>query len=291
MLFQENSKKEFLSLIVGDESMYEEYWGLRNRPFKNTPDPEFFYKSHEHEEALNKLIYVVEENLGAGMLTGIFGCGKTVVGQALMDKLPADKYKVAFINNPQLEYVDLLRSIVRNLKTMELPTKKTELSADYLLEVLGEILENNDKNGTETIVIIDEAHSIKDERIFEAIRLLLNFQRTDKFLLTLLLLGQPELKEKIETNKQLDQRISIKSYLGPFNEEDTNNYLRHRMAVAGNDEEIFDPEAVKTIFSRSGGIPRKINRICDLSLLVGMGKNIKNIDNEIVNEALQSFGG
>ena len=94
--------------------MYEEYWGFKEKPFQNTPDPRFFYKSSEHEEALTKMLYTIEEGLGGGMLTGVFGCGKTVIGQAILEKLPSDKYKIAFIINPQLEYVEFLRAIVRN---------------------------------------------------------------------------------------------------------------------------------------------------------------------------------
>ncbi len=271
--------------------MYEEYWGLKEKPFRNTPDPRFFYNSSEHEEALTKILYTVEENLGAGMLTGIFGCGKTVIGHALYDRLPSDKYKIAFITNPQLEYVELLRAIVRNLKAVELPLKKTELSADSLLEILGNILENNARDGKDTIVIIDEAHVIKDDRIFEELRLLLNFQRRDKFLLTLLLFGQPELKQKIEDNKQLEQRIAVKCHLGAFNKEDMHNYIIHRLHIAGGIESIFNESAFKVIHNRSGGIPRRINRICDISLLVGMSKGVKSINEEIVEEGLQSLGG
>ena len=271
--------------------MYEEYWGLKEKPFQNTPDPRFFYKSLEHEEALMKMLYTVEEGLGAGILTGVFGCGKTVIGQSLLEKLPSDKYKVAFITNPQLEYVELLRAIVRNLKSIELPTKKTELSADSLLEILGDILQNNNRDGRETIVIIDEAHIIKDERIFEELRLLLNFQTRDKFLLTLLLFGQPELKQRIEDNKQLEQRIAMKSHLEAFKQEDTFNYIVHRVHIAGGADLVFNESAFKIIHNRSGGIPRRINRICDVSLLVGMYKNIKSINEEIVEEGLQSLGG
>lgn len=272
--------------------MYEGYWGLKEKPFQNTPDPRFFYKSSEHEEALMKLLYAVEEDLGAGMLTGVFGCGKTVIGQTLRERLSTDKYKIAFISNPQLEYVELLRSIVRNLKAIELPMKKTELSADSLLEILGKILENNIRDGKETIVVIDEAHIIKDESIFEELRLLLNFQHQDKFLLTLFLFGQPELKQKIEDNKQFEQRIAIKCHLEAFNQQDAHNYIVHRLQVAGRDGgSIFDESAFKVIYSRSGGIPRKINRICNLCLLVGMDKNIKHIDGKIVEEGLQILGG
>jgi len=271
--------------------MYEEYWGLTEKPFQNTPDPRFFYQSPDHEEVLTKMLYTVEENMGAGMLTGVFGCGKTVIAHALFDRLPPDKYKIALITNPQIDYIELLRSIVRNLKAVELPIKKTELSADSLLEILGNILENNARDGRETTVIIDEAHVIKDERIFEELRLLLNFQRRDKFLLTLLLFGQPELKQKIEDNKQLEQRIAIKCHLEAFNEQEMHKYITHRLRIAGGADSIFDDSAFKTIYSRSGGIPRRINRICDLSLLIGMGKAAKVINKEIVEESLQSLGG
>ena len=270
--------------------MYEEYWGFKKKPFQNTPDPRFFYESAEHEEALAKMLYTIEEGLGAGMLTGVFGCGKTVIGQALLGKLPGDKYKTAFITNPQLEYVELLRAIVRNLKSVELPAKKTELSADSLLEILGNILENNARDGRETIVIIDEAHIIKDERIFEELRLLLNFQRKDKFLLTLLLFGQPELKQRVEDNKQFEQRIAMKSHLEAFDQQDTCNYIIHRLCAAGGTDSIFDENTFKLIHNRSGGIPRKINRICDLSLLVGLSEGRKSIDTEIVEKGLQSLG-
>lgn len=271
--------------------MYEEYWGLKEKPFQNTPDPLFFYESAEHEEVLAKMLYIIEEGLGGGMLTGVFGCGKTIIGHALLKKLPSDKYKIAFITNPQLEYVELLRAIVRNLKAIELPMKKTELSADSMLEILGNILENNFRDGKETIVIVDEAHIIKDERIFEELRLLLNFQKSDKFLLTLLLFGQPELKQRIEDNKQLEQRIAIKCHLQAFDQNDARNYIIHRLRIAGGADIIFDESAFRMIYNRSGGIPRRINRICEFSLLVGMDKNVRSINDKIIEEALRSLGG
>ncbi|MCK5305918.1 MAG: AAA family ATPase [Candidatus Omnitrophica bacterium] len=269
--------------------MYEEYWGFKEKPFQNTPDPRFFYKSAEHEDALMKMLYVVEEGLGGGVLTGVFGCGKTVVSQALLEKLPSDKYKIAVITNPQLEYVDLLRAIVRNLKSVKLPVKKTELSADSLLEILGNILENNDRDGRETVIVIDEAHIIRDESIFEALRLLLNFQKKDKFLLTLLLFGQPELKQRIEDNKQLEQRIAVKSHLEAFGQQDTRNYIIHRLRVVQGADTVFDENVFEIIHNRSGGIPRRINRICDLSLLIGSSKDAKSIDEETVEESLQTL--
>ena len=171
---------------------------------------------------------------------------------------------------------------MRNLKAIELPQKKTELSADYLLEVLGHILENNLRDGKETTIVIDEAHIIQDERIFEELRLLLNFQLRERFLLTLLMLGQPELKQKIEDNKQLEQRIAIKCYLGAFDLEDTKRYIQHRLEVAGQTKEIFTEEAIKLIYEYSAGIPRRINHLCNICLLSGFAKEVNVIGREIV---------
>lgn len=271
--------------------MYEKYWSLKEKPFQNTPDPRFFYNSFEHEEALTKILYTITEHLGAAMLTGVFGCGKTIISNILHDRLPAENYKVAFINNPQLEYTELLRAIVRHLKTVDLPTKKTELSTDYMLEILGNIVENNARDRKNTVVVIDEAHVINDERIFEELRLLLNFNARDRVLLTLLLFGQPELRQKVEDNKQLEQRIALKCHLDAFRAEDTRQYISHRLRVAEGKASLFDEGALDLIHTRSGGIPRRINQICDISLFVGMCKEAKSVNEEIVKEGLQTLEG
>lgn len=270
--------------------MYEEYWGLSEMPFENTPDPRFLYYSTQHEEALTRLMYVIKKRKGAGMLTGVFGCGKTVLARALLQELKKNIYRVAFIINPQLAYVELLRSIAHHLGAKDLPIKKTEVLTDFLLQVLSDILFNNMKDGKETVIIIDEAHVIEDKAVFEELRLLLNFQLDDRFLLTLLLLGQPELKEEVDGNKQLAQRIALAYHLEPLSEEDTLNYITHRLCVANRTEPIFDSSAVEAIYENSGGIPRRINQICDMSLFTGFGKKATRIDREIIQEAVDSLG-
>lgn len=264
--------------------MYEEYWGLSGKPFLNTPDPRFLYCSTQHQEALTRLTYTVQERIGAGMLTGVFGCGKTVIAQTLLGKLSGEKYKTAYIANPRLDDVDLLRMIVHHLGTTEPPIRKADV-----LNILHDILLNNLRNGKETVIIIDEAHAIDDDNIFEEIRLLLNFQLEDRFLLTLLLLGQPELKQKIDKNIQLEQRINVKCYLGSLSTEDTQNYIIHRLAVAKRTEPIFTGEAISSIFSYSGGIPRRINRLCDICLLAGFAKRIDKVGDDVVQEEIKGL--
>ncbi len=270
--------------------MYESFWGLREMPFENVPNPRFLYYSPQHEEGLSRLRYVVEQRKGAGMLTGVFGCGKTVLAQELFNELNKNIYQIAFINNPHLKSVEFLRAIARQLGAENLPEKITEMSTDHFLEVINNILLNNAKDGKETLVIVDEAHVIEDAQVFEELRLLLNFQAEDRFLLTILLMGQPELRERVHKNKQLSQRIAIGYHLEPLNRDEISKYIAHRLEVAGQIKDIFTEDAVDLVFANSGGIPRRINQICDMSLFTGFSKKQDKINGEIVKEAVDSLG-
>lgn len=264
--------------------MYEEYWGLKERPFENTPDPKFFYNSKQHEEGLARMLYVVRESKGAGLLTGVYGCGKTLLSRALMKELEQDVYKLAIINNPRLDDLELLKMIAHNMGIQPPPTRK----ADVLI-AMENTLKNNLADGKKTVVVIDEAHVIEDKNIFEEIRLLLNFQSENKFLLTLLLIGQPELKERIEGIKQLSQRIAMKFHLEALTREELPRYIEHRLTIAGAQNRIFEQGVFPIIYERSGGIPRRINQICDSALLVGYGKEISGINTETIKETIQSL--
>ena len=270
--------------------MYEKYWKVEGKPFKNTPDPRYLYYSPQHEDALMKLSYAVTGDMGGAVMTGVFGCGKTIVGKALMQQLGEERHNFAFIDNPMLNFPDLLRSIVRNLNSSKLPDKKTELLVDSLLEILEGVLIDNDRDGKKTIIIVDEAHIIDDPKVFEELRLLLNFQTEGKFLLTLLLFGQPELKNKIYNIKQLEQRMPIKCHLDKLETKEISKYMAHRLKVAGRKEPIFTPEAISVIQEHSGGIPRRINHICDLSMLVGFGKKADEITGQLVQHVIKDFG-
>lgn len=266
--------------------MYLQYWHLKEKPFENTPDPKFLYNSPQHEEGLSRLIYVVREGKGAGLLTGIYGCGKTLLGHALADELEKDVYRVAFLTNPRLDDIEMLRMIVYLLGASEVPTRKADL-----LMALGQIFDANLRDGKKTVIVIDEAHAIEQPSIFEEIRLLLNFQSRQQFLLTLLILGQPELKNKVESNKQLNQRIAMRFHLQGLTTEETAHYVHHRLLIAGAKAELFDEESLVLIHERSGGIPRRINQICDISLLNGMTRQSPIVGADIVREAITSLEG
>ncbi|MBI2118311.1 MAG: AAA family ATPase [Elusimicrobia bacterium] len=264
--------------------MYLSYWKLNEKPFENSPDPKFLYYSPQHEEGLARLIYVVREGKGAGLLTGTYGCGKTLLGNALYQELEKDIYRVAFLTNPRLDSVEMLRMIIHFLGGTNIPQRKSDILIN-----LEEILRSNLRDGKKTVIVIDEAHAIEENSVFEEIRLLLNFQMENRFLLTLLILGQPELKNKIDSIKQLTQRIAMRYHLESLNQEETSSYIKHRLKIAGNDGDIFEDETLNLIYERSGGIPRRINQICDIGLLTGMTHQLQKINVNIMKEAIETL--
>lgn len=264
--------------------MYETYWRLNLKPFENTPDPRFLFHSPQHEEAITRMLYVIRENKGAGYVSGIYGCGKTMIARAVLQELEKDIYRVAFVANPRLNDEEMLRMILYRLTGQEPPQRK----ADVLI-ALERLLEANDRDGKRTVVVVDEAHAIQSPEIFEEIRLLLNFQTDQKFLITVLLLGQPELKSLIDASKQLSQRISMRYHLQGLSKEETALYVTHRLKVAGAGRPIFTPEALATIHARTGGIPRRINQVCDLALLAGYGSQAETIGPNLIQEAAETI--
>jgi len=262
--------------------MYEAYWGLKEKPFENTPDPKFLYSSHEHLEAATRLTYAIEERKGAALLTGDYGCGKTVIGRLLFELLPSDKYQIALLTNPLLSPIDLLREICLQLGIKSPPNlPKTQLLSD-----LNNHLYDNMKNHKDTVIVVDEAQAIKDHTTFEELRLLLNFQLNNRFMLTLILIGQPELREMINEFKQLKQRLSMKYHLNPLNKEDTKKYILHRLKVAGLKKIFFSDNVHDLIWENTGGVPRMINTLCDMCLLLGFTKALKEINEDIVKKAI-----
>ena len=259
--------------------MYQNYWGLREKPFELTPDQKFVYYSREHEEALLRLCYTVKDLKGAMLLTGHYGCGKTILSRVFLNEIMGSKYEVALITNPSFNAHELLEEIVYQLGG----GRQDGQSKVQLLRALHDIIYSNLMAKKETVLLIDEAQAITDLQAFEELRLLLNFQQNNRFLLTLILIGHMDLLERLNKLPQLKQRLVLNYHLNPLSEIDTMRYIDHRLNVAGAQTHIFTPEAKKIVYHFSSGVPRIINGICDMALLLGFDESKEMIDEDLMN--------
>ncbi len=266
--------------------MYEDYWGLTEPPFDNSPNPKFLYLSPEHEEALVRMMYAVRHRKGCAMLTGEYGCGKTTLSRALIQRLEAERYEIGLLTNPSWTSTEFLSEIL-----YQLGVETDDTSKPALLHRINDFFFRNYREGRDSVIIVDEAQLVGDDSVFEELRLLMNFQTDDRFLVTILLIGSPELTTKVRRLKHLDQRIAIRYHLNTLDDTHTGQYIMHRLKMAGQPNQIFTEEAVKLIFDFTRGTPREINNLCDITLLVGYRKNVREIDEKIIAAAIRDMVG
>jgi type II secretory pathway predicted ATPase ExeA len=252
--------------------MFEEHFGLTAKPFGKTPDPSFLYESRQHREALARLEYAVDEKELA-LLVGDIGSGKTTLSRALIDRV-AEARPVVLLINPRMTPMQLLRSIAKGLE-LEPARFRNEL-LDQLHTKLYELFEAK----REPVLIIDEAQLIPSKATFDEIRLLTNFQLDDQNLLSVVLVGQPELEGRLdrEAYAPLRQRIGMRYSLGPLSLQETVEYIEHRIRVAGGARNPFSESAMTEMHVLSGGIPRLINTLATTALLDAFGEDEESID-------------
>ncbi|MBI3989779.1 MAG: AAA family ATPase [candidate division NC10 bacterium] len=261
--------------------MYEAYWGLSRMPFQNVPDPTFFCPLPAYQEILEKLLYVVQYSKGAALLTGNVGCGKSTLSRVFILHLEEEKYDVGLVINPSVPSEELLYEVA-----LQLGLSPPSSHRPTLFRSLYDHLLANAQEGKVTVIIIDEAQTIKDESVFEDLRVLLNFQLNDRYLFSLILLGLPELKVTLARLPPLNQRIALHLNLSPLNQEETALYIDFRLKKAGQTRRIFTNETIKAIHQEAGGLPRSINNLCDLCLFEGMRRKAKEVDALLVKVAL-----
>lgn len=258
--------------------MPKDFYCIQERPFSKTPDPRFLYLSECHREALARLLYVAEEREIA-LLTGDIGCGKTTLSRALMDTL-GNEYRFCFIVNPRLSPLEFLRSIARAFSPLPPADDK-----ESVLNQISDAVFMLHNEGISAILVIDEAQLIIDREIFDEIRLLTNFQLDDRNLITIIIMGQPELRTILANPvfEPLRQRITMQFHLSPLEMEDVQEYLDYRLEVAGGSSGLFSPDAVQRIYALSEGVPRRINQIATNAILEGFGRDMALIDSAIVD--------
>ena len=264
--------------------MYLSYWGIQSPPFENAPNRQIFFTSPQHEEALVRLKYAVEHQKGVALLTGEVGSGKTTISQVLMSNLPEDRFEVKNIINPALTPIDLIRAILTSFGVSDESDSKVTL-----LNWLREHLVKNYQQNINTILIIDEAHLIRETSSLEELRMMLNMQSEHHFLITILILGQPPLLRNINALNPLKERISIKYHLEPLDYQNTMRYILFRLKTAGAGRGFFTKQSLYPIHEYSRGLPLRINNLCDRCLLIGMMRRARVIDSRIVKDAIEDI--
>ena len=247
--------------------MYENYWKLTHKPFDDGADGRAYYPAEAHQAALLKLRYAIENQHGAALLVGGYGTGKTLLVRLLAESLPDRFQPLVRLVYPQMQADDLLAYLAAELAPPAGATATSSV-ADSVLRIQQKLADTAGR-GYHTVVAIDDAQLIDGYRAFETLRLLLNFEVGGRPALTLLLVGQPKLLPILERMPQLDPRLGAKCLLRPFTLEETMSYVEHRLIAAGAKRPIFETAALELTFELTQGVPRRINRLCDLALLIG----------------------
>jgi general secretion pathway protein A len=265
--------------------MYTAFYALREKPFSLTPDPRYLFPAASHREALAHTLYGIDEGEGFISVTGEVGTGKTTLCRTLVQRL-GPEIELAFVFNPVLQGDDLLRAI-----SAEFGLPVEGISRRELNEQLNEFLLEMNRAGRRVLLIVDEAQNLSAETL-EEIRLLSNLETTNSKLIQILLFGQPELDEKLDSKelRQLRQRIGVRWSLGPMSRGETREYVRHRLRIAnGAESDLFSDSALREVYRRTRGVPRLVNLLCDRALLAGYASSAHRIGADRVRRAAREL--
>ena len=261
--------------------MYTSHYGLADSPFSIAPDPRYLFMSQQHREALAHLMYSIRGEGGFVLLTGEVGAGKTTLCRCFLEQLPAH-CDVAFVINPKLTVPELLTTLCEELQ-IALPAEHGNKTC---IDLINKHLLAAHAQGRTTLLIIDEAQNLSDE-VLEQVRLLTNLETHECKLLHIILLGQPELRDKLARPelRQLSQRIVARYHLGPLQRDEIAPYIQHRLSVAGSHLDLFPPAVMRLLFACTGGVPRKLNVLCDRALLGCYAQGKPRVDRATVRQA------
>jgi general secretion pathway protein A len=254
--------------------MYESYWQLDAKPFENTVDPRFYYPGESQQAAVLKLRYAIENRRSAALLAGGAGVGKTLLAQSLLRQLNEKLIPRVHLVYPQLPAEQLLAYLADQLTGSSSPANAT---AEQSLRRIEQRLTENARAGRHAVVVVDEAHLLREARTLETIRLLLNFEYQSQPLMTLLLVGQTSLALAVDRMPELEERLAVKCQLRRLSLIETMGYVQHRLTAAGAQRPVFEEAALEAIHQHAHGVPRRINRLCDLALLVGFAEEVATI--------------
>ena len=267
--------------------MYLDYYGLREWPFDLSPNPRFLFYSAKHREAFNHLLYGMRERKGFVQLTGEVGAGKTTLCRALLEQMDG-QFATALILNPVLSAGELLKAIATEFGLLVKGLDRLET-----LAALNKFLLQQAERGRDAVLLIDEAQDLTDE-LLEQVRLLSNLETDNRKLLQIVLLGQPELRDRLNHPRlrQLRQRITVRYHLLPLDRGEMTRYIQHRLEVSGaNGAPYFTRAALWRVYRYSQGVPRLVNAVCDKALLAGFVQQRERIDFRMVGRAVRELEG
>ncbi len=274
--------------------MYVQYFGLKHEPFSIAPDPRYLFMSERHREALAHLLYGVKGGGGGFvLLTGEIGAGKTTVCRCLLEQIPK-RCNVAYIFNPKLTALELLKTVCEEFHVpVEAAPAGSALTAKDYLDPFNRFLLETHAVGLNNVLIIDEAQNLAAD-VLEQLRLLTNLETNERKLLQIVLIGQPELRAMLHRPEleQVAQRVIARYHLDALSEEETHQYLRHRLAIAGLTSAMpFSQRAMQSIHVAARGVPRRINLVADRALLGAYAESVPRVDKRIVDKAAAEVFG
>lgn len=269
--------------------MYEGYWQLDRNPFDDDADLRGFFRSATHQATLLKLRYLIENGKGAGLLAGGTGIGKSYLLQVLCRQLAEPFGPFVHLVFPQMSASELLSWLAVELGAGEDTGRRDADRLDHTLRQIDGRLRKLGEEGRHPVIIVDEAHLIEDVQVFQALRLLLNLPQQNGCRLSLIFAGQNELLNTVRRLGQLEERLAVKCLIRPLSSDETTSYVSCRLEAAGATRPIFAPEAMQPLFELSGGIPRRINRLCDMALLVGFADESDQISAEQIEAVAEEL--
>lgn len=266
--------------------MYEDYWGLQEKPFLNHFDPRYTFISKDYEEVFSRLTYADSQNFSLVLLSGDIGSGKSFIIRNFIRELTGSNATAGLVVNPMYSPTEFLKAVSGEFGLDDVGDNKV----DILGQLVSYVRENHYQK-TKTYLFVDEAQTIEDRMTWEELRMLLNYVEEGLSLFRLVLVGTPNFLEKVKDVPGLWQRVELKSALGGLAEDEMAPYLEHRLSVAGAEKNLFDEDAGKLLYEKTGGILREINLLADLALLSACGDEAESVTTEHIEKAVEEYAG
>jgi len=264
---------------------YCEYWGLAEAPFRNTADVRYYFPARGHDRVLDRLLFAARQGLGLALLTGTFGCGKSLLARMVLNNVAGSPLHGIFFANAPIDELGFYVALLTRLGVEDaLHADLSNTQLGLLQLAVHEELDRRFEAGARTVIIIDDAHLVSDEGVFRAMKGLLNYQMNGRFVATVIAVGQEGLDESIRSRGDLERKVELRTSVGLLSPEETSSYVFHRLKIAGSTRELFTDGSLRAVFDLTGGLPFAVNRFCELALLAGAAAGCSVVDEGLIED-------